>query len=41
MAYGYGKYRHGGEMKIEQKDKMKSDLASQLFDQVKIGLKRS
>jgi hypothetical protein len=32
IAVGYRKYRHGGEIKIEQKDKMKPGLAAQLMD---------
>jgi hypothetical protein len=35
MAIGYRKFRHGGEVKIEQKDKMKSETLFQIVDQVK------
>ncbi len=40
MAYGFRKFRHGGEVKIEQKDKMKPDLTSQLFEHAKIAFKQ-
>jgi hypothetical protein len=49
MAVGYRKYRHGGEVKIEQKDKIKGDFVSQLldrnqalkmFDEIKVNMKR-
>ena len=41
MVIGYRKYRHGGEIKIEQKDKLKPDVMTQLFDHFKTKLKHS
>jgi hypothetical protein len=35
MLIGFRKFRMGGEVKIEQKDKMKKDNISGMFDQIK------
>jgi hypothetical protein len=35
MITGFRKFRMGGEIKIEQKDKMKSDKISGMFDQIR------